>query len=52
MKNSKKDKKAATDKENQNINSLDQIKTLKELLEMGAITEYEFNTKKKELLGV
>ncbi|WP_304341534.1 SHOCT domain-containing protein [Metaclostridioides mangenotii] len=28
------------------------MKTLKELLDIGAITEGEFNTKKKELLGV
>ncbi|ENY8471412.1 SHOCT domain-containing protein [Clostridioides difficile] len=33
-------------------NSLEQIKTLKELLDMGAITEEEFNAKKKELLNL
>lgn len=33
-------------------NSLEQIKTLKELLDMEAITVEEFETKKKELLGL
>lgn len=38
-----------------NINTgsnLDEIKKLKELLDMGAITQEEFDTKKKELLGL
>lgn len=48
--NDKKDEKATTVEEN--TNSLEQIKTLKELLDMGAITEDEFSTKKKELLGI
>lgn len=34
------------------ISNLEQIKTLKELLGIGAITEDEFNTKQKELFGV
>lgn len=32
--------------------NLDEIKKLKELLDLGAITEEEFNSKKKELLGL
>lgn len=32
--------------------NLDEIKKLKELLDLGAITEEEFNAKKKELLGL
>jgi len=35
----------------QDINPLDQLKKLKELLEVGAITEAEFNEKKVKLLG-
>ncbi|WP_081800537.1 SHOCT domain-containing protein [Metaclostridioides mangenotii] len=38
--------------EHEKVNNLEQIKILKELLDMGAITENEFNSKKKELLGV
>ena len=34
------------------IDPLEKIKTLKELLDMGAITEEEFNAKKKELLNL
>lgn len=37
---------------NELINSIDAIKGLKELLDMGAITEEEFNTKKKDLLNI
>ncbi|UDN56650.1 SHOCT domain-containing protein [Clostridioides sp. ES-S-0010-02] len=37
---------------NNAIDPLEKIKTLKELLDMGAITEEEFNTKKKELLNL
>lgn len=33
-------------------NNLDQIKKLKELLDMAAITQEEFDVKKKELLGI
>ncbi|KPI46581.1 hypothetical protein KW95_18500 [Clostridioides difficile] len=36
----------------QNNDPLEQIKTLKELLDMQAITEEEFNAKKKELLNL
>ena len=32
--------------------NLDEIKKLKELLDLGAITEEEFDTKKKQLLGL
>ena len=32
--------------------ALDEIKKLKELLDMGAITQEEFDTKKKQLLGL
>ena len=38
-------------KKNDNTN-LDEIKKLKELLDIGAITQEEFDTKKKELLGL
>ena len=34
------------------VSNLDEIKKLKELLDLGAITEEEFNAKKKELLGL
>lgn len=34
------------------VSSADEIKKYKELLDMGAITEDEFNAKKKELLGL
>ena len=37
---------------NSNETSLDQIKELKELLDIGAITQEEFNAKKKQLLNL
>ncbi|EGT4537083.1 TPA: SHOCT domain-containing protein [Clostridioides difficile] len=40
------------EKNTESNSSLEQIKTLKELLDMGAITEEEFNAKKKELLNL
>ena len=36
--------------ENRTEDSLDKIKKLKELLDMGALTQEEFDAKKKELL--
>lgn len=41
-----------TKQENNKNNSLEEIKQLKELLDIGAITEDEFNQKKKELLNL
>lgn len=38
--------------ENGTISDLDQIKKLKELLDMGAITQKEFNEKKQQLLNI
>lgn len=37
---------------NNQTSSLDEIKKLKELLDMGAITQAEFEAKKKQLLGL
>lgn len=37
---------------NSGNNNLNEIKQLKELLDMGAITQEEFNIKKKQLLGI
>lgn len=37
---------------NQNLSNIDKIKKYKELLDCGAITEEEFNNKKKELLNI
>lgn len=34
------------------VSSMDELKKLKELLDMGAITQEEFDTKKKQLLGL
>lgn len=41
-----------TDIKTENSNSTQKIKEYKELLDLGAITEEEFNSKKKELLGL
>ena len=41
-------KESSKDKED----NLEQIKKLKELLDLGAITQEEFDAKKKELLGL
>ncbi len=38
--------------DNSQVDYVDQIRKLKELLDIGAITEDEFNTKKKQLLGI
>ena len=35
-----------------NSNAIEQVRQLKELLDMGALTQEEFDTKKKELLGL
>ena len=43
-------KSAQTQQINKQEDSLDKIKKLKELLDMGALTQEEFETKKKELL--
>lgn len=40
------------EKENDSISNLDELKKLKELLDLGAITPDEFETKKKELLDI
>ncbi|WP_304341235.1 SHOCT domain-containing protein [Metaclostridioides mangenotii] len=47
-----KDKEIVSENNQPEVSNLEQIKTLKELLDIGAITEDEFNTKKKELLGI
>ena len=36
----------------QNVNSLDDLKKLKDFLDSGIITQEEFDAKKKELLGL
>ncbi|WKK93250.1 SHOCT domain-containing protein [Clostridioides difficile] len=38
--------------QNNSNDAIQQVKGLKELLDLGAITEEEFNTKKKELLNL
>ena len=40
------------DSSSSNTSSLDEIKKLKELLDMNAITQEEFEAKKKELLNL
>lgn len=39
-------------KTNSNTSNVDELKKLKELLDMGVITQEEFDTKKKQLLGL
>ena len=36
----------------QAISAADELKKFKELLDLGAITQEEYNTKKKQLLGL
>ncbi len=38
--------------QNNSNDAIQQVKGLKELLDLGAITDEEFNTKKKELLNL
>lgn len=45
-------KKGATQKQESQISLADEIKKFKELLDMGAITQEEFDAKKKQLLGL
>lgn len=45
-------KKGATQKQESQISVADEIKKFKELLDMGAITQEEFDAKKKQLLGL
>ncbi|TQW48753.1 helix-turn-helix transcriptional regulator [Clostridioides difficile] len=42
----------ADNEQSKTSDSIEQVKGLKELLDLGAITEEEFNTKKKELLNL
>ncbi|HDX7083455.1 TPA: SHOCT domain-containing protein [Clostridioides difficile] len=42
----------ANNEQDKTSSSIEQVKGLKELLDIGAITEEEFNTKKKELLNL
>lgn len=44
--------KGVTKESTSGTSSADEIKKFKELLDMGAITQEEFNDKKKELLGL
>ena len=45
-------KKGATQKQESQISLADEIKKFKDLLDMGAITQEEFDAKKKQLLGL
>ena len=45
-------KNGATQKQESQISVADEIKKFKELLDMGAITQEEFDAKKKQLLGL
>ena len=52
LKNKAIDKRADLTEEEEGQVILKEIKQLKELLDMGIITQEEFNTKKKQLLGL
>ena len=43
---------AAAQQSSQQTSAADEIKKFKELLDMGAITQEEFDAKKKQLLGL
>ena len=43
---------AAAQQSSQQTSAADEIKEFKELLDMGAITQEEFDAKKKQLLGL